>query len=76
MSAGEDARTTAGLETGGTVRRPLYPIAVTLIYYDQRIRLEGYDIERMMQNAGLIVPSPLQEGERSSAPVEAGEVRA
>lgn len=32
---------------------PLYPIALTLIYYDQRIRREGYDIEKMMEAAGL-----------------------
>ncbi|HTW88823.1 MAG TPA: hypothetical protein VMD75_12545 [Candidatus Binataceae bacterium] len=32
---------------------PLFPIALTLIYYDQRIRLEGYDIERMMDAAGM-----------------------
>jgi hypothetical protein len=32
---------------------PLFPIALTLIYYDQRIRKEGYDIERMMDAAGL-----------------------
>jgi hypothetical protein len=31
----------------------LYPIAITLIYYDQRIRREGYDIEKMMEAAGL-----------------------
>ncbi|HEX8811802.1 MAG TPA: hypothetical protein VF742_07400, partial [Terracidiphilus sp.] len=31
---------------------PIYPIAVTLFYYDQRIRNEGYDIEQMMQAAG------------------------
>lgn len=31
----------------------LYPIAITLIYYDQRVRREGYDIERMMKAAGL-----------------------
>jgi hypothetical protein len=31
---------------------PIYPIALTLIYYDQRIRKEGYDIEQMMQAAG------------------------
>lgn len=30
----------------------LYPIAATLIYYDQRIRREGYDIEKMMEAAG------------------------
>ena len=31
----------------------LYPIAITLIYYDQRLRHEGYDIEMMMESAGL-----------------------
>jgi hypothetical protein len=33
---------------------PLYPIAVTLIYYDQRIRKEGFDIEGLMQSAGMV----------------------
>jgi len=32
---------------------PIYPIALTLFYYDQRIRKEGYDIERMMDSAGM-----------------------
>jgi hypothetical protein len=35
---------------------PKYPIPLTLFHYDQRIRLEGYDIERMMDFAGLTVP--------------------
>lgn len=35
---------------------PIFPIAITLFYYDQRIRLEGYDVERMMDSAGLISP--------------------
>jgi hypothetical protein len=35
---------------------PLLPIALTLFYYDQRIRKEGYDIERMMEEAGLTAP--------------------
>lgn len=35
---------------------PLYPIALTLIYYDQRIRREGYDIELMMNAAGWSAP--------------------
>jgi hypothetical protein len=39
---------------------PLYPIAITLFYYDQRIRREGFDIEWMMQRAGLEVPAPPQ----------------
>ncbi len=32
---------------------PIFPIAITLFYYDQRIRKEGYDIEHMMAAAGL-----------------------
>ena len=40
---------------------PIYPIAITLFYYDQRIRREGYDIEWMMQRAGLVVPAPPQQ---------------
>ena len=35
---------------------PIYPIALTLFYYDQRIRREGYDVERMMESAGLTAP--------------------
>jgi hypothetical protein len=33
---------------------PIYSIAITLFYYDQRIRKEGYDIEQMMQTAGWV----------------------
>lgn len=36
--------------------RPVFAIAITLIYYDQRIRLEGYDIEWMMNAAGMNTP--------------------
>jgi hypothetical protein len=36
---------------------PIYPIAITLIYYDQRVRLEGFDIERMMEEAGMNAPA-------------------
>lgn len=36
---------------------PIYSIGLTLFYYDQRIRKEGFDIEWMMQAAGL-VPQP------------------
>jgi hypothetical protein len=38
---------------------PIYSIGLTLFYYDQRIRKEGYDIEWMMQAAGLV---PQQAG--------------
>jgi membrane-anchored glycerophosphoryl diester phosphodiesterase (GDPDase) len=38
---------------------PIYMIAAVLFYYDQRIRKEGFDIEWMMQQAGL-APSQTQ----------------
>jgi len=31
---------------------PIYPLVVTLLYYDARIRKEGYDIELMAQQVG------------------------
>lgn len=37
---------------------PMYATGLTLFYYDQRIRKEGFDIERMMRAAGLDVPPP------------------
>ena len=37
--------------------KPVYAIAQLLFYYDQRIREEGFDIEWMMLQAGL-VPAP------------------
>jgi hypothetical protein len=37
---------------------PVFMIAAVLFYYDQRIRKEGYDIEWMMQRAGLAQPQP------------------
>jgi uncharacterized membrane protein len=50
---------------------PIYATGVALFYYDQRIRKEGYDIEWMMQAAGLTAPAAAQpvaaEGEVSSA---------
>jgi len=38
---------------------PIWATGVTLLYYDQRIRKEGFDIEWMMQAAGLTVPAPV-----------------
>src|SRR5580692_4598476 len=43
--------------------------AITLFYYDQRIRREGYDIERMMDDAGLIPLAPPPTGESPIASV-------
>jgi hypothetical protein len=37
---------------------PVFMIAAVLFYYDQRIRKEGFDIEWMMQRAGLAQPQP------------------
>jgi hypothetical protein len=42
------------------VTRPIIGIALTLFYYDQRIRQEGFDIEWMMQRAGMITLAPAQ----------------
>jgi hypothetical protein len=54
---------------------PLFPIALTLLYYDQRIRKEGFDIEWMMQSAGMTEPAaaPATQSaapEPASVPVE------
>jgi hypothetical protein len=35
---------------------PIWATGITLFYYDQRVRKEGYDIEWMMQAAGLTPP--------------------
>jgi hypothetical protein len=48
--------------------RPVYGIALILFYYDQRIRLEGYDIERMMETAGMNAPSIPPIAEEPAAP--------
>jgi hypothetical protein len=47
-----------GIAAVSTLFGPLFPIAVTLFYYDQRMRREGYDIERMMQSEWLPAVSP------------------
>jgi hypothetical protein len=59
-----------------TLLGPIYPIATTLFYYDQRIRLEGYDIERMMQAAGMNAPVTPAAGDGVAASAEAGEAQA
>jgi hypothetical protein len=37
---------------------PMYATGFALFYYDQRIRKEGFDIEWMMQVAGMTTPAP------------------
>jgi len=46
---------------------PIYATGITLFYYDQRVRKEGYDIEWMMTAAGLTAPPPPAG---AAAPVE------
>lgn len=36
--------------------KPVYGIALTLFYFDQRIRTEGFDIVWMMEEAGMAAP--------------------
>lgn len=67
---------------------PMYATGLTLFYYDQRVRKEGYDIEWMMEAAGMTpapastaaepepVESPLVASAPMEAPVEEGEVAA
>jgi hypothetical protein len=45
---------------------PIYPIAITLFYYDQRIRREAYDVERMMESAGLSPTATPQQAEAAT----------
>jgi hypothetical protein len=51
------------------VVRPVYGIALTLFYFDQRIRNEGFDIEWMMRAAGLEAHA---EGPALAPPANAG----
>jgi len=54
--------------TFSTLIGPIFPIALTLFYYDQRIRREGYDIEKMMEAAGLNAPpNPSAPAEQSAS---------
>lgn len=61
-----------------TALNPIFPIALTLFYYDQRIRKEGFDIERMMQDAGLTAEAALSPQEEPTVhePVAADAVHA
>src|SRR5579859_799277 len=38
---------------------PIYALALVLFYADQRTRMEGYDIEQLMAQAGWTEPPPL-----------------
>jgi hypothetical protein len=49
---------------------PIFPIAATLFYYDQRIRREGFDIEWMMSAAGMNAPVAGAESIAAEEPEE------
>jgi hypothetical protein len=55
---------------------PILPIALTLFYYDQRIRHEGYDIERMMETAGMNGDAALTAEAESATEAGVGEGQA
>lgn len=55
--------------------RPVYAIALLLFYYDQRIRQEGYDIERMMEAAGMNPPQLPSAQDGASSPAQPPEPR-
>jgi hypothetical protein len=46
-----------------TLIGPMYSTGLTLFYYDQRVRREGFDVEWMMQAAGLSLPAELPASE-------------
>lgn len=50
--------------------KPIYTIAQMAFYYDQRIRKEGFDIEWLMLQAGMVAtPAPLPEASPWMPPV-------
>jgi hypothetical protein len=48
-----------------TLIGPIYSTGLTLFYYDQRVRKEGFDIEWMMRSAGLTLQAGLPAAEHS-----------
>ncbi|MGA9586105.1 MAG: hypothetical protein WBQ95_12300 [Terracidiphilus sp.] len=48
---------------------PIYATGFTLFYYDQRVRKEGYDIERMMHAAGMTDSQPELDSRSSTSEV-------
>jgi hypothetical protein len=55
-----------GSSFSGAFVLPIYSIALTLFYYDQRIRKEGYDVEWLMEQAALapdaVLPGAISPG--------------
>jgi hypothetical protein len=44
-------------------------VLLVLLYFNQRVRKEGYDVERMIEVAGLAVPVPEPAVEAVPEPV-------
>jgi hypothetical protein len=53
---------------------PIYATGLTLFYYDQRVRKEGYDIEWMMQAAGMSQFPPPIVAEPQPSPVAGAQL--
>lgn len=49
--------------------KPIYGIAVMLFYYDQRVRKEGFDIELLMREAGMVGEAGAATDPRVEQPV-------
>lgn len=52
---------------------PMWATGLTLFYYDQRIRKEGFDIEWMMKAAGMIEVAGLTPAARPAETAEPGQ---
>ena len=48
---------------------PIYATGFTLFYFDQRVRKEGFDIEHMMEAAGMVASPTLSETPPSAEPL-------
>jgi hypothetical protein len=44
----------------GALAGPIATIALALIYYDERVRKEAFDLQLMMESIGIPKPAPLQ----------------
>lgn len=42
----------------GVVTLPVATIAFTLLYYDLRVRMEGYDLNALSQEMGVAAATP------------------
>ena len=56
--------------------KPIYGIALTLFYFDQRIRKEGFDIEWMMRQAGMFTPLAPEPRPENAPPLSPQETSA